>query len=252
MIKRVLFWFRILSDRRHYYTAFRLPFVYQRPVAFLKRYVFGKGDYPASVDVRVGGNKVRANVYSKADVDTVNQIFCRKDYPISPTAKVTVDIGSNIGLATTYFLTVAPQSVCYCFEPDPKNVARFGENTSNFESRIILSETAVSNFSGKANFHLESTGRTGSLMAVEGGDKIEVVVQDVNNVLSQVSDKHGMIDFLKVDIEGHEERVLRAIDADILCKIKVIAAEYSGPLTLNGFKKRAWGIVTIFEQDTRA
>ena len=74
-----------------------------------------------SVSVNTPVGMYDMTLYSCHDILTVNEIFCRNDYPASQDLRVVVDIGSNIGISAAYFLTRNNQVRCYLFEPDPKN-----------------------------------------------------------------------------------------------------------------------------------
>ena len=67
-----------------------------------------------------------------------------------------LEIGCNDGTDTLLFLEAMPKAKVYCFEPDPRAIARF-KHTVN-DSRVILYEMAVSNSNGWALFH-GSSGR---------------------------------------------------------------------------------------------
>ena len=92
-------------------------------------------------------------------------LFCRWDYRIDPSDRVVVDFGSNIGISALYFhfLTHAPESFVYCFEPLPLNCERLKRTLKNYADRYYLSATAVAPYEGKANFSYEATGRYGSI-----------------------------------------------------------------------------------------
>lgn len=57
------------------------------------------------------------------------------------------------------------------------------------------------------------------------GDDFTVECIEANAVIAAVIEKHGMIDVLKVDIEGLEEAVLRHIPPDLIRKIDLIYSE---------------------------
>ena len=67
---------------------------------------------------------------------TVNEVFCRRDYPVPPGARSVVDIGSNIGLSALFFLTRDESCRCWLYEPVPANVERLRANLRAFADRF--------------------------------------------------------------------------------------------------------------------
>lgn len=67
-----------------------------------------------------------------------------------------LEIGCNDGTDTNRFLEAMPGATIYCFEPDPRAIARFRETVS--DDRVTLIKAAVANFDGPALFY-GSSGR---------------------------------------------------------------------------------------------
>lgn len=216
---------KALLQKEHYVALWNTLWVYDHPFRNLWRYLTARGDYPYSPAVRTPLGKVYPTLYSFHDLLTVNEIFCRKDYPAAASASVVVDIGSNIGISTLYFLTRNPQSRCYLYEPDPNNVAKLKYNLKDYHNRYVLHQKAVSYHAGKLAFGLESTGRYGGI-GLKTKDIIEVDTVSINQVLESVLAKEIRIDVLKLDIEGLEEETVAAIDGKYLPRIRRIYMEY--------------------------
>ena len=238
---------RLLTDRRHYYTASRFLGTYAQPGDAARRYILRKGPYPASVTVRTATGPVKVALNSPDDFATLNQIFCRRDYPAPQDARIVMDLGSNIGLAALYFVKQCKEAFVYCYEPDPKNAEVLRGNLAPYENRYDLSLVAVSDFNGEASFGLEPTGRYGSLLK-EAETTLTVPVIDIRDEVDRILEKHGRIDVLKVDIEGLEEKVLSRLRDDQLARIGEIYAEYAGDLQIAGFRKTQWGIVSHYRR----
>ncbi len=68
-----------------------------------------------------------------------------------------LEIGCNDGTDALRFLEAMPRARIYCFEPDPRAIARFKKIT-NGEGRVELAEVAVSNVDEVATFY-GSSGR---------------------------------------------------------------------------------------------
>ncbi|MCA1494568.1 FkbM family methyltransferase [Ensifer sp. NBAIM29] len=66
---------------------------------------------------------------------------------------VILDIGCNDGSDARRFLQLRPKARLYCFEPDPRAVARFRENMGLYLDRMRLFEVAISDRNGRIDFH---------------------------------------------------------------------------------------------------
>ena len=62
-----------------------------------------------------------------------------------------LEIGANGGEDTQRFLDAMPSATIYCFEPDPRAIARFNQRINS--DRVVLIEKAVSDTDGPAIFH---------------------------------------------------------------------------------------------------
>lgn len=220
--------FRALLKTSTYRAAWNMLWFYERPWDALSRYVFGSGAYPTTIRGRTPLGSISIKIYHPHDMQTINEVFCRRDYPVRPEDKRIVDIGANIGISAMYFLTYAPNSFCYLFEPLPMNAARLKENLKPFAGRFQLFEKAVFNRSGVVQFHGEPTGRYSQIATEEHQKDTEQLIPveccHVSDILRQVI-AGGSIDLVKIDIEGMEAIVIEAIDRDLFPSIQTIVYE---------------------------
>lgn len=234
-----------LTERRHYHALRKMTLQYPRFPEMLGRYLLGTGRYPFEAAVRTPLGTVTPTLYSRHDVLTVNEIFCREDYRAGPETLVVVDLGSNIGLSALYFLTRSPETRCYLYEPVPENLDRLERNLAAFRPRYELSTSAVGAEAGTVEFGVEETGRYGGI-GVATGATIRVDCLAINDVLARVLEKEGHIDILKIDTEGVEEPTLRAIDRKHLARIRTIYAEtpmQENPFESEGFSALRSGLM---------
>lgn len=189
-----------------------------------KRYVSGGGSYPYRCSLLTPQGTVTPNLYSYHDLFTVHEIFCRQVYYADSSAKVVVDVGSNIGISALYFLTRNATNHCYLFEPDPNNIPKLKANLAQYVPRIDVSENAVGDLAGTFRFGLEETGRYGGI-GLPGTQEIEVHCFNINDVLKQVLDTVDVVDILKIDTEGLELKTVKAIDESFCPRIRKIYFE---------------------------
>lgn len=209
---------------KHYKAFWRSLRIYDKPFKRNLNYLTSGGNYPCDIELRLNGSKVRAHLGSFHDLLTVNEIFCRQDYPVSGNEKVIVDIGSNIGISALYFLAAAPIGKVYLFEPNPSNLAVLKENTRPFQGRVRIDETAVSDTAGELDFGIEESGRYGGL-GLHLHASIKVKCRHINDVLDEILSENEAIDILKLDTEGAEIPSINAIEYVHLKKIRKIYFE---------------------------
>jgi len=215
-----------LFQKRHYRAARNMLRVYCQPADAFGRYFLGRGRYPADIRIHTAAGELTLTAYSYHDILTVNEIFCRLDYPADEKDRVIVDFGSNIGVSAAYFLTAAPHSFAYLFEPLASNVERLRGNLRRFEGRYSVQEIAAGEADGQVEFGWEDTGRYGGI-GMKTGRYVTVPCRDSNRILEEIIARHGRIDILKIDIETLERQVTERIPADLAGKIGRIYVEYA-------------------------
>ncbi len=221
----------VIFDRRHYLSLVNMFLLCHRPVDFFSRYFLARGEYPAVTNLRTPQGVVSPKMYCYDDSLTVNEIFFRKDYKTGKKIKVFVDIGANIGISSLYFLTRNNLCRGYLYEPVPENLLKLNDNLKGLLGRVNIFKQAVYTSGGKVKFGVESTGRLGGINR-EMSDYIEVDCVHVNDVLDDVLKKESFIDVLKIDIEGDEIKVVKAIDKRFYDKIGVVYFDIDHTLTI--------------------
>jgi FkbM family methyltransferase len=126
------------------------------------------------------------------------------------------DIGANIGFYSFLAKSLCPDVYVEAFQPDPRNVslARTTIGKAGLEA-IKIHEFALGDEIGTARFTFDDvSGFTGSLSgryslaqtSYGGGRSESVQVSTIDTVRSESSRK---ISLIKIDVEGHEVKVLR-------------------------------------------
>lgn len=135
-----------------------------------------------------------------------NEIFEKEIYRFKTRNKepYIIDCGANIGLSVLYFKQLYPNAIIVAFEPD-KNVFRILEENCFYHnlSNVEVINKAVWNTETDLDFFSE--GGDAGRIALES-DKTRIVqVKTIR--LRKYLNKH--VDFLKIDIEGSEGKVLK-------------------------------------------
>jgi FkbM family methyltransferase len=134
-----------------------------------------------------------------------------------------IDCGANIGLGTLYFKQLYPQATVLAFEPDENNYRLLEENCRrNGLQQVQLFAAAVWTEDGTISF--ASKGSEASHIEEQvSGDAIRVPCVRLSGIMQ----KHDQIDFLKLDIEGAEYKVVMD-SAAALKKVQNLFLEYHG------------------------
>lgn len=156
----------------------------------------------------------------------LTEIFADEIYKITlPEHAKIIDCGANIGLSVLYLKKEHPGASIIAFEPDPtnfellrSNIAAFGLNgiEAKMEAVWDKNETLFFEDSGSQASHITDTP----------SHAIQVKATRLRDVITE------KIDFLKIDIEGAENRVLPDI-ADKLHLVGAMFVEYHGSFKQN-------------------
>jgi FkbM family methyltransferase len=140
-----------------------------------------------------------------------------------PPCKLIFDIGANDGHKTVAFLTMAEKVVC-C-EPDSQNFNILQTRFRNKKKRVILENKALSDKEGVAELHIHHPGSafntlSSKWMKLLENDNMEKWDEQIKftgtqtvktTTLDQLIEKYGVPDFIKIDVEGFEQWVLKGL-----------------------------------------
>jgi FkbM family methyltransferase len=119
---------------------------------------------------------------------------------------VVVDVGANIGIYTRYLAElVGPSGAVYAFEPSPLNFGRLQDNVRPHNVTAI--EAAVAEGSGAAELFLSDKANVDHRMYDSGDGRRRMEVRLVS--LDDYFPAGTRVDFIKVDVQGHEYSVLK-------------------------------------------
>jgi len=175
---------------------------------------------------RLFGRKI--SFYNPAELlHGLNEIFVEEIYKQTlPPRPFIIDCGANIGLSVIYMKRLFPDAEIIAFEPDEKNfrlleknVESFGLNQVDLRNEAVWDEDAMLRFSGQ--------GSTESKLLTENaGGSVLVKAIRLKNVIQKKTD------FLKIDIEGAEYKVLCDLQ-DKLHLVDNLFLEYHGNFDQN-------------------
>jgi FkbM family methyltransferase len=155
------------------------------------------------------------------------EIFCRQHYYFraDKTAPVVLDCGANLGMASLYFKWLYPESRVQAFEPDPATFKLLQENIKQNHLDVDAHNCALWDEDTEVDFYVDSTKPGTLLMSTDRtrgqGGPIKVPGRKLSEFIE------GPVDFLKLDVEGAEHRVLRdLVSAGKLESIRQMVVEY--------------------------
>ncbi len=155
---------------------------------------------------------------------------------MAKTSKVFLDVGANIGYFSFLVKQMSPQSKVYSFEPLPQNILAYEKNRelNNFSS-MFLQEVCVADKHGETEFLIPPSEESGwGRMAhreLFSGEKIKRSVV----TLDEFCEQHQLsaVDFIKIDVEGYEFKVLQGATKIIESQRPRICIELNEPCLLD-------------------
>ena len=125
---------------------------------------------------------------------------------------VFADVGANIGIYSLYCAALHPEMAIYAFEPVKQNYDRLVDNIKlNGFTNIVAMNFAVGSVNGLTNIFLPETeiGKSGAQIhtPVDEHNK-NFQAKQVQQVMETTLDMWPDIDYLKIDVDGHEMDVL--------------------------------------------
>lgn len=150
---------------------------------------------------------------------------------LNPEAKVFIDVGGNIGNYSQELLENFKVGELHIFEPSKKNhlllLERFKHN-----QKVTIKNLALFHISKKQKLFYEKEGSGMASLSKRNLDHLDLDFNNFEMILSDRFDSYWKaynypIDFMKIDVEGHELDVLKSTGS-ILKKIKIIQFEFGG------------------------
>ncbi len=155
---------------------------------------------------------------------------------LAPKAQVFFDVGANIGYFSFLTKQLSPQCQVYSFEPLPQNIEAYKKNSAlNSFQNMTLNEMCVADREGETEFLIPPPEESGwGRMAhrdLFSGQKIKRSVITLDHFCQEK--KIERLDFMKIDVEGYEHKVLQGA-VNILHTLKPnICIELNEPCLLD-------------------
>jgi FkbM family methyltransferase len=170
------------------------------------------------------------------------EIFIRQYYYFrtEPDSPVIFDCGANLGMATLYFKWLYPKSRIQAFEPDPDTFALLQTNVNqNSLADVTTHNCALWDEDKKIEFFVDGQHPGSLLMSADAsrsiGDAIQVPARKLSEFIN------GPVDFLKMDVEGAEDRVLSdLVSSGAIRFIRQMVIEYHHRAGVKGSRLAAF------------
>jgi FkbM family methyltransferase len=153
---------------------------------------------------------------------------------LAPGAKTFIDVGANIGTWSKEFAKLIADRNGYgvLFEPSSIAFRRLCEKRNEFACRIDIVQAALGDTIGEATFFMEpEAGETSSLVPGFSRPAATAIKVPVTTIDHEIGKRGlGLVDFIKVDAEGFDLKVLKGAARMLRQKqIGVVQFEYNAP-----------------------
>jgi len=128
---------------------------------------------------------------------------------------VMVDVGANVGYWSVLFACHSNGGYVHAFEPSPASAALLSANVAlnGLEDRIRVNQTALSAEAGRREFSVAVDSGFSSFKSTARVPEKERITVPTTTLDSYVAEAGiDRINFLKIDVEGSEEQVLRGAE----------------------------------------
>jgi FkbM family methyltransferase len=182
-----------------------------------------------------------------SDFGVARAIFVKRVYfPAGlalPEDATVIDVGANIGCFTLQAARLAPRGRILAYEPEPGNFRLLAENLArNGLSHARAVECAVADAPGDAVLRRSAATGNTTMHSLYAGDGRTHAVKVVTLPAIVEEQKLDRIDYLKLDCEGAEPKILASAPDECLKRIRRLAVEVNRPDEMAGPLRRLRGL----------
>lgn len=148
-------------------------------------------------------------------------------------ADICLDVGANIGNHAVVMAQHCRQ--LHAFEPVPFIFDVLKQNLKHNSSNAIAHNVALSELGGVSRISVDGGGNLGKstmLSAAAGAELIDITAERGDDCIAEIS---GSIDFIKIDVEGFEPRVIQGLQQTIQKHQPILLLEWNSEQTKHGF-----------------
>jgi FkbM family methyltransferase len=149
------------------------------------------------------------------------------------------DVGANVGDWARIALQSHPGAIVHCFEIVENTFNQLRDNLAPYGDRVRLNSLGLLDYEGMVNIHISNSHLVSSIY------QIEVAPSEKQSIISGAAIKGDdyvyrndikEIDFLKIDVEGAEGKVLAGFQECLKqTRIKMLQFEYNRGAVYGGF-----------------
>ena len=142
---------------------------------------------------------------------------------------VFVDIGGNKGYYTEAVLRKFPGTECHIFEPSSANLEILRSKFDNMPN-VIINGKALSDKAGLFTLYSNDPGSGLASLTKRNIDHVNIKMDLEETVEVVRFDQYwdgGSVDYVKIDVEGHELNVLDGF-GDLINSTKIVQFEFGG------------------------
>lgn len=145
--------------------------------------------------------------------------------------RVFLDIGANKGLYTQELLKKNSSLECHLFEPSELNIKHL-KKAFSLKEKVLINQFALSDRNSKGKLYFHNEGEGTASITKRRLDHFDITINKDEDILLQRFDEYwkeekGIIDYVKVDVEGHELDVLKGF-GKFISLTKLIQFEFGG------------------------
>lgn len=145
-----------------------------------------------------------------------------------------IDVGANIGALTAHLCrAVGPSGSVLAIEPIPSNAARLTQLlTMNRTTNLQIAQVAVADKPGRATISLGDPGNSGHASFdaswITHG-QLDVEIETIDRLVDRYL-AGRRVTFIKIDVEGHEPKVLQGAVRVLTDHKPAVQCEFNDPI----------------------